>query len=66
MRRTMAWSYDLLKPVEQLVFDRCAVFFGVFSRRAAMAICGDGIDASDFDDVIDSLIDKSLITTRGF
>ncbi|MFN0089493.1 MAG: adenylate/guanylate cyclase domain-containing protein [Acidimicrobiales bacterium] len=63
MRRTIEWSYDLLTPSEQVIFDRCSVFAGPFTRAAAAAICADS-DVDDVDDALDSLIDKSLITVR--
>jgi hypothetical protein len=65
MQRTVEWSYDLLLPVERLVLERCSVFTGPFGRAAATAICGgDGVDALDIDDIVDSLIDKSLVTVH--
>ena len=37
----MAWSYDLLTPAEQSLFDRVSVFGGDFGFGAAMAVAED-------------------------
>jgi len=39
LRNTIAWSYDLLPPAEQLLFRRLSVFVGGFTLEAAEAIC---------------------------
>ncbi len=40
LRNTIAWSYDLLPPAEQLLFRRLSVFVRGFTLEAAEAICG--------------------------
>lgn len=56
------WSYDLLSPHEQRLFNRVAVFAGGFTLDAVTSVCAcDGIDAPDVLDLIASLADKSLI-----
>src|SRR6185312_9381386 len=40
MAHALDWSYELLSADEQLVFDRCSVFSGPFTRTAAIDICG--------------------------
>jgi predicted ATPase/class 3 adenylate cyclase len=35
----ITWSYDLLEPVERLLFQRLAVFVGGFTLEAAEGIC---------------------------
>jgi predicted ATPase len=42
LRDTIAWSYDLLTPLEQAVFARLAVFAGGGSVAAAEAVCSEG------------------------
>ncbi len=66
MVATLDWSYDLLDGDEQLVFDRCSVFAGPFTRRAAGAVCSDGdLDAAVVGEILDTLVDKSLIVVSG-
>ena len=65
MRNAIAWSYDLLSPVEQAVFRRLAVFLGAWSLDDATAVvCAPDDPALDGTDVVDavaSLVDKSLV-----
>ena len=41
MRDAFAWSYDLLSPTEQSLFQRLAVFVSGFTIGAAEAVAGD-------------------------
>ena len=65
LRKTIAWSYDLLVPAEQALFRRLAVFVRGWTLAAATAVCaGWGDRAFDlFDDLL-SLADKALIEPR--
>jgi len=58
LRKTIAWSYDLLDPAEQLIFRRLAVFVGGCTLDAATAVCDVKIDPLD---AVDSLVTKSLV-----
>jgi predicted ATPase len=59
---TIDWSYDLLTPDEQTLFDRLGVFAGSFSLEAVAFVCGDErIDADGVLALVSSLIDKSLV-----
>jgi predicted ATPase/class 3 adenylate cyclase len=61
LRAAIAWSYDLLDPVEQRLFGRLSVFTGGWTFEAAEAVCDPeelGLDALDG---LTSLVDKSLI-----
>jgi predicted ATPase/DNA-binding CsgD family transcriptional regulator len=58
MEATVAWSYRLLRPAEQRMFDRLAVFAGSFDLEAAGAVAAPGEDALV---VLTSLVDQSLV-----
>ncbi|SNS76558.1 non-specific serine/threonine protein kinase [Geodermatophilus pulveris] len=63
LRATMEWSADLLGGPERLLWARAAVFAGDFDLPAAAAVCaGDGLPADDLLDVLDGLVDASLVT----
>ena len=56
------WSYDLLTPQEQLLFNRVGIFAGGFSLDAVTAVCsGEDLDEIEILDLLASLIDKSLV-----
>jgi predicted ATPase/DNA-binding winged helix-turn-helix (wHTH) protein len=58
------WSYGLLSPSEQRVFNRLGTFAGSFSLKAAAHCAADGaVDASEAIDLIGRLVDRSLVTT---
>jgi predicted ATPase len=70
MRDTIAWSYDLLTPAEQVFFRQLAVFVGGFALEAAEAFSAAVTDATgdlqsfapyEVVDGITSLIDHSLL-----
>jgi non-specific serine/threonine protein kinase len=58
LRKTIAWSYDLLDPPEQLLFRRLAVFVGGCTLDAASVVCAVEMDLLD---AADSLASKSLV-----
>ncbi len=60
LRATLAWSYDLLTPVEQHLFARLGVFAGGFSAADAEAICNDTLSI-DVLVMLESLLNKSLL-----
>jgi hypothetical protein len=65
LRATVAWSHQLLNPIERSVFDRCAVFAGSFDERAVEAVCADDMmDRADVADVVSALVDKSMLVTE--
>lgn len=62
MRATLDWSFGLLLEAEQTLLVRLAIFSGGFTFAAVNDVVGDG-DGSTFDDLLLSLIDKSLVST---
>jgi predicted ATPase/DNA-binding XRE family transcriptional regulator len=62
MRAAIDWSYELLSPEEQRVFERLSVFAGGATFAAAVAVCSDA-DASEdgLFDQLSSLADKSMV-----
>ncbi|MGH2560714.1 MAG: ATP-binding protein, partial [Thermomicrobiales bacterium] len=72
MRDAIAWSYELLSPHEQTIFQRLSLFTGGFTLEAAEAVArGQGENAESLTpdsrlltpilDGITSLVDKSLL-----
>jgi len=62
LRATLAWSYDLLGPAEQMLFQRLAVFAGGWTLEAAEAVCGDSdLAADEVFERLGALLDNSLV-----
>jgi predicted ATPase/class 3 adenylate cyclase len=55
LRATIEWSYELLTPPEQRLFERLAAFAGSFDLEAAEAVCDGDLDT------VETLVDKSLL-----
>jgi predicted ATPase/class 3 adenylate cyclase len=65
LRATVDWSYQLLSPTAQLVFDRASVFSGRFGLRDVTIICGDDtLDEMDVVDAFADLVDKCMVETQ--
>jgi non-specific serine/threonine protein kinase len=63
LRASLEASNDLCTPDEQLLWARLSVFTGGFPLEAAEAVCaGDGIDGADVLDLVDGLLEKSVLT----
>lgn len=60
IHNTIAWSYDLLDPVEQVLFTGLAVFTGGWTLEAAEAVCTT-TGTPDILDGLQLLVDKSLV-----
>jgi predicted ATPase/DNA-binding winged helix-turn-helix (wHTH) protein len=57
------WSYDLLSPQEQRVFDRLGAFSGSFSLDSAASYAADAdLDTAEVVDLIGRLVDRSLVS----
>ena len=62
LRATVDWSYTLLSPREQVVFNRLSVFRGGWTLAAAEAVVSDGsISAAEVLDTIGRLVERSLV-----
>ncbi len=62
LRGTLDWSYDLLSEAEKKLFGRLSVFAGGWTLEAAEAVgAGHGIGRDDVLDLLNDLVDKSLV-----
>jgi predicted ATPase/Tfp pilus assembly protein PilF len=62
MHATIDWSYNLLTPSEQRLFERLAVFVDGCTLDGAEAVAaGSGLDAHEVFDLLSSLAEKSLV-----
>jgi predicted ATPase len=76
LRTAVDWSYTLMKPTEQALFDRLSVFSGSFTLEAATAVCaddgedltaappcegGEGLPAEAVRELLVQLVDKSML-----
>jgi predicted ATPase/DNA-binding winged helix-turn-helix (wHTH) protein len=64
LRAAFDWSHELLSEIERVVMRRLGIFAGRFTMEAAGAIAGDPtIVASEVDEVVADLVEKSLVVT---
>src|ERR1700691_1947822 len=62
LQATVDWSYSLLNGAEQTLLRRTSVFAEGFDLGAAENVCGFGnIDVLEVADLLDSLVNKSLV-----
>lgn len=62
LRAAIGWSYDLLAPDEQVLFERLGVFQGPFTAELAHAVAGDpGTDPATTQDRLDALVATSMV-----
>ena len=59
LQATLDWSHDLLRPEEQTLLRRLAVFAGPFRLAAVEGICGR--DRGDTVEVLGALVDRSMV-----
>jgi len=65
LRTLIDWSFDLLSESERVLFRRLGVFGGGRTIEAIEAVCtGDGVDAYDALDLLQQLVDKSLLSVE--
>lgn len=62
LRGTIAWSYDLLPPPQQLLFRHLAVFRGGFTLDAAEAVLPGGSEGVSLLDDLEALIAKNFVS----
>jgi non-specific serine/threonine protein kinase len=60
LEATIGWSYHLLAPSDQALFDRLSVFGGSFSLAAAQSVCAS--DSMGALEGITHLVDHSLLS----
>ena len=60
MRDAIAWSYDLLQPLEQALLQRLAVIPGSFTLDAAAVVADEPSDLDAFD-LMSSLVEQNLV-----
>ena len=61
LRAAFQWSYDLLTPEEQRLFQLLAVFAGGCTLEAATAVWSDAADEFEVLELMTRLVDKSLV-----
>jgi predicted ATPase/DNA-binding SARP family transcriptional activator len=64
LRAAVDWSYDLLSEAERLLLRRLSVFAGGWTAEAAEAVCTSVSERDDIQDLLSSLVDKSLVVTE--
>lgn len=65
LKALIDWSYDLLSEPERVLFRRLGVFTGGRTLEAVETVCsGDGLDEHDILDLIQQLLDKSLVSVE--
>ncbi|MFD0345794.1 ATP-binding protein [Kitasatospora aburaviensis] len=63
LRALIDWSHDLCTGPERLLWARLSVFYGGIDLAAAEHVCaGDGLDPGEALRLLDSLVDKSIVT----
>ena len=66
MYALISWSWDLLDERERAFLRRAGIFAGGWTLDAAETVCsGADIDAFDALDILESLVDKSLVGSGG-
>jgi predicted ATPase/class 3 adenylate cyclase len=66
LRAAIDWSWALLASWEQRALAQCSIFDGGFSLEAAEAVLALPAGAPPVIDVVQGLVDKSLLRTRVF
>ena len=66
LRATIQWSYDLLAPAQQTLFQRLSVFAGPFDLEGGWQPWPPAktSTACDIDDLLEDLVEKSMLTVE--
>lgn len=65
LRAAIQWSYDLLTPPEQCLFQRLSVFSGPFDLAAAEWVAADTrADAFDTGNLLGGLVERSMLNVE--
>ncbi|HZV77176.1 MAG TPA: adenylate/guanylate cyclase domain-containing protein [Candidatus Babeliales bacterium] len=65
LRALIDWSYDLLSEKERRAFESLAIFSGGWTLEAAeRTVADERIDALELVDLLESLVEKSLVSTE--
>lgn len=63
LKTMLDWSAELCEEPERRLWARISVFVGGFSLEAAEEVCsGDGIERDEIAQLLDDLVNKSLVT----
>ena len=66
LRAAIDWSYNLLSPIEQLLFRGLSVFVGGWTLEAAESVCSDdSIQSTEVLEILEHLINKSIVILDG-
>lgn len=66
LRLSVDWSYDLCSSREQVLWAHLSIFSGGFDLDGAEGVAGSGSDPGDLLDVLESLVDKSILIREEF
>jgi predicted ATPase/class 3 adenylate cyclase/DNA-binding CsgD family transcriptional regulator len=65
LRAAIDWSYNLLSPSEQVLFQRLSVFVGGWTLEAAESVCeGGAVQSEDVLNLMEQLVNKSWVLTE--
>jgi len=62
MAACIEWSFDLCTPGERLLWAKASVFVDGFELDAAEAVCSDPGDPEPVEEILASLVEKSVVT----
>jgi predicted ATPase len=65
LRALVDWSYELLPPDQQQLFERLAVFAGGWTLQAAETVCGgNGLEDGAVVEMLAALVERSLVVAE--